>query len=97
MPKCFLYNLIMIFALGLFGVGGVCFFVLEFAPRRWLFTKVGLMILQRWRTHWGDMDIYNRLGKILYVVCLTGMMGGFAIMSVVLFLQELGIFGVGCK
>ena len=81
--------------LGLFGVGGVCLFILKLAPRRWIFTKVGLMILQRWRTHWGDMDIYNRLGKILYVVCLMGMMGGLAIMSVVLFLRKMGILALG--
>lgn len=96
MPKCFLYNLLMIGTIVFFGVGGFCWSVLFVAPRKWIFTKVGWMVADRWRLHTGDMDMYNKFGKVLYGVAIFVIMTGLVTIIILVVLQEMKIFGVGC-
>lgn len=97
MPKCFLYDLLKIGSLILFfGVGGFCWFVLHGTPRKWFFTKVGRMVADRWGLYHGDMDMYNKFGKVLYGVAIFTIMTGLVTLIILVILKETKIFGVGC-
>lgn len=96
MQKCFMFNLLVDISIVISLVGGLCGFVLLTAPRRWIFTKVGLMVWKRWMNGLGDMDMYNRFGKVIFVTAALGLMMGFVLMTILVVLQEIGVFGVGC-
>lgn len=96
MQKCFLFNLLISISGIILLNGLLCQFLMLIVPKRWIFTKVGFMVWKRWMGGLGDKDMYNKFGKILYGAVAFGMVAGLGPMSVLIALQKMGIFGLGC-
>lgn len=97
MQKCCAFDLIVNTSVAFSLVGCFCEFVFIVAPKRWTLTKVGFMVWQRWGNGHGDWDMCNKFGKILYGAAIFGIGVGMISLCVLIALQEMKLFGVGCK
>ena len=97
MQKCCAFDLIVNTSVAFLLAGSFCEFVFIAVPRRWTLTKVGFMVWKRWGDGRGDWDMYNKFGKILYVATILGMGIGMVSLCVLIALQKMKLFGVGCK